>query len=323
MNVDFIAGKATSLAYDRDRFYGIAFELLLFLIERGLGLEDSRHIYLMRHLMTHGFFLIGGLCCSLLAYRLSRSRGVALQALLVLVLQPRLYAYSFFNSKDLPFLSMFMVSFYLTYRAFRMETVGTFLLCGVSVGVLANLRIMGIMLVPVMLALRGLDLIFGSRAQRKHVRTTGAIFVAAGLGTLYLLSPYLWEDPFELVTALPTLAPRPADELPPQFIPMWLAISTRPVTLLFGVLGVTLVCSRSVLWAREALGNTDLRFELLVLACSTLPVVAAVVLGSRLQDSWRHMVVLHAPLCVLGVYGLHWAGRRGPHVVTGPMPWWA
>ena len=330
-NLAFIRGDAvTILPTDPFRFYGMAFELPLFLLERGLGLEDSYRIYLLRHLLTHLFFLAGGFCAALLAYRLFHSRGVALLVLLLFVLQPRLYAHSFFNSKDLPFLSMFMVSLYVTHRAFRKETVGAFLLCGVSVGVLTNLRIMGVMLLPAVLGLRGLDVLYGSRGQRTRGWVTGAVFAGGCLGTLYALSPYLWADPFELGTAVRTLARHPmvvrelfqgemiwTDRLPPHFIPTWLAISTPSVTLLLGMLGATWVGGRSVRRAGEALRNTDLRFGLVLLACLTLPVAAVVVLGAHHQDAWRHMFFLHAPLCVLGGWGLRWLGGRRPGVAAG------
>ena len=330
INLDFITGKTDTLAYDHNKYYGVAFELPLFLLERSLGLEDARHIYLLRYLLTHLFFLTGGFCGALLVYRLFHSRGLALLALLVFVLQPRLYAHSFFNSKDLPFLSMFMVSLYLTHRAFRTQTVGAFLVCGVSVGLLTNLRIMGGMMFPAVLALRGLDWLCGSPGQRKQVVATGAVFAGGSLVTLYGLSPYLWADPFELLTAIRTLAHHPVvvrelfqgeiigtDRLPPHFIPTWLAISTPSVTLGFGVLGATLVGGRSVRRVREALRNTDLRFGLLLLACLTLPVVAIGGLGSHLQDSWRHMFFLHAPLCVLGMWGVQWAGSGSPRAAVG------
>ncbi len=330
-NLAFIRGDAaTILPTDPFRFHGVAFELPLFLLERGLGLEDSHRIYLLRHLLTHLFFLAGGWCASLLAYRLFQSRGVALLVLVLFVLQPRLYAHSFFNSKDLPFLSMFMVSLYATHRAFRKETVGAFLLCGVCVGLLTNLRIMGVMLLPAVLGLRGLDVLYGSRAQRTQGWVTGAVFVGGCLGTLYGLSPYLWANPFEWGTAVRTLAHYPivcrelfqgsvfpADQFPPHFLPTWLAISTPPVTLLLGILGATWVGGRSVRRAGEALRNTDLRFGLLLLACLTLPVVAVVVLGSHLCDAWRQMFFLHAPLCVLGGWGLRWIGERRPGVAVG------
>ena len=330
-NLAFIRGDASTLfPNDPVRYYGVAFELPLLLLERSLGLEDSRHIYLLRHLLTHLFFLTGGFCGALLVYRLFHSRGLALLALLVFVLQPRLYAHSFFNSKDLPFLSMFMVSLYLTHRAFRTQTVGAFLVCGVSVGLLTNLRIMGGMMFPAVLALRGLDWLCGSPGQRKQVVATGAVFAGGSLVTLYGLSPYLWADPFELLTAIRTLAHHPiicrelfqgrifpADQFPPHFVPTWLAISTPLVTLGLGVFGATLVGGRSVRRVREALRNTDLRFGLLLLACLTLPIVAVGMLGSHLCDSWRHMFFLHAPLCVLGMWGVQWAGGESPRVAVG------
>ena len=324
-NLAFITGAADRLdgfPAEHDKYYGVAFELPLLLLERGVGLEDSRRIYLLRHLVTHAFFLVGGWCCSLLVYRLTRSRTVALFAFLLFVLQPRLYAHSFFNSKDLPFLSMFMVTLYVTHRAFRRDTVGAFVLCGVCVGVLTNLRIMGMMLYPAVLALRGLDLGQAGKGGggRTHVLMTGTMFAVVGPGTLYALSPYLWTDPFEFVMAQQVLAHHPARfhelfqgrlvdsyHLPWDYIPTWVAISTPLVTLLCGVLGVLKIGIGSVLHPRAALGNTDLRFGLLLVACVTLPVVAIIALGSHLYNGWHHVFFLHAPLCGLAGLGVHWA----------------
>ena len=325
-NLAFITGAADRLdgfAVEHDRYYGVAFELPLLLLERGVGLEDSRSIYLLRHLVTHAFFLVGGLCCSLLVYRLTHSRAVALFALLVFVLQPRLYAHSFFNGKDLPFLSMFMVTLYVTHRAFRKDTVGAFVLCGVCVGILTNLRIMGVMLYPAVLALRGLDLGQARRGERFHVVATGAVFALAGPCTLYALSPYLWANPFAFVTAWQTLAHHPttpyqlfqgqwvrANNLPPHYIPTWVAISTPLVTLSCGILGAVRVCLHSVRRPQAALENTELRYGVLLLACLTLPVLTIIALGSHLYNDWRHVYFLHAPLCGLAGLGVHWLGGR-------------
>lgn len=325
-NIEFMRGNADALPKDHNRFYGIAFELPLMLLERAAGLTDTRDIYLTRHLLSHVFFLLGGFCCSLLVYRLYDSRRLALIALLLFLLHPRMYAASFFNSKDLPFLGMFMIALCLTHRAFRKDTVGAFLLCGVGVGILVNLRIMGIMAFPAILAMRGLDLALCTERTRRHILATMGAFAVAAPCTLYAISPYLWADPFEFFTAVRTLAHHPtnpremfqgslvrASGLPPHFLPTWIAISTPPMELLFGATGAVAVCVLCVLRPRQALGNTDLRFALLLLACLALPVLAAVVLRSHLYDSWRHMFFLHAPLCLLAVFGLHWAGNLARH----------
>ena len=177
-------------------------------------------------------------------------------------------AASFFNSKDLPFLGMFMIALCLTHRAFRKDTVGAFLLCGVGVGILVNLRIMGIVTFPAILAMRGLDLALCTERTSRHILATMGAFAVAAPCSLYAISPYLWADPFEFFTAVRTLAHHPtvsremfqgsvvrASELPPHFLPTWIAISTPPMELLFGVTGAVAVCVLCVLRPRQALGE--------------------------------------------------------------------
>ena len=64
-------------------FYGVTFEIPLMLVERALGLEHSREISLMRHLLSHLFFLTGGFFAWLLARRMFSSPALALCAMLL------------------------------------------------------------------------------------------------------------------------------------------------------------------------------------------------------------------------------------------------
>ena len=302
-----------------DRHYGVAFEAPLILVERLLGLADSRAVFLSRHLLTHLFFLTGGFFCYLLVYRRFGDRYLALFALLLFLLHPRLYAHSFFNTKDLPFLVTFMIALYLLDRAFRRDTAAAFALCGVGVGVLVDLRIMGIMLFAAVVGLRALDLLQArAGAERRRVLTTAGAFALAACGTLYALSPYLWRDPLAVVDRFTALAggypsyPRqlfrgelvrwPA--LPPLYLPVWMAITTPPATLLLCLAGVAAAIGRGIARPRSAAGNTAQRFALLLAACLALPAAAVVALRANLYDGWRHMYFLYAPACLLAVYGL-------------------
>ena len=65
-----IVGADDTLLRHHIQTYGVAFELLLLFVERILGLEDLQKIYLTRHLLTHLFFLLGGLFCYLLVRRM-------------------------------------------------------------------------------------------------------------------------------------------------------------------------------------------------------------------------------------------------------------
>ena len=320
--VSYILGENDALPGDPDdliRFYGVAFEVLLVLVERLLGLEDSRHIYLSYHLLTHLFFLSGGAFCSLLVYRLFNSRLLALFALLLFLLHPRLYAHSFFNPKDLPFLSMFMIALYLIHRAFRRDTVWAFLLCGVGVGLLINIRIMGVMLFPAVLAMRACDFFYASGGDdRKHVLITGGVFGLASVLALYGSFPLLWSNPLQLVEVFSVFARHPNHgvqlfqgeftawpEIPPYYIPTWIVITTPPVALLLGLIGAAYGVYRGIIRPGDIFRNTTLRFMFLIMASLTLPLLAVVVLNSNVYDGWRHLYFCYAPLCLLGVFGLH------------------
>ncbi len=316
--IDYALGDGGALRTDVRRYYGVAFETPLILVERLLGLTDSRAVYLNRHLLTHLFFLTGGYFCYLLAYRLFGDRRLALFALLLFLLHPRLYAHSFFNSKDIPFLAMFMIALYLVQRAFGRDTVAAFALCGVGVGVLVNLRVMGVMLFVAVAALRALDLAQArGRAERRRALGTAAAFVLAAAGALYAVSPYLWLDPFAIVEAFATLARHPMHVptlfqgesvrwpwIPPHYLPTWMAITTPPATLLLSLIGAAAVIRRGGACPGSVLHNTGVRFELLLLACLALPPAAVIALQSNLYNGWRQMYFLYAPLCLLAVYGL-------------------
>lgn len=84
--------------------HGAGFEIPLVLIEKMMGLKDSRDIYLMRHIVSNIFFLIGVFAAYVLIWKLFRNRFLASLGFFMIGFMPRLYAHSFFNTKDMPFL---------------------------------------------------------------------------------------------------------------------------------------------------------------------------------------------------------------------------
>ena len=320
--VNYVLGVWDEIPWkDQNRLYGAAFEVPLVLVERILGLTDNRDVYLGRHLASHLFFLAGGFFCYLLAYRLSGNRLLAIFAMLLFLLHPRLYAHSFFNSKDVPFLSMFMISLYLVHRAFERNTIAAFALCGLGVGLLTNLRIMGVMLLAAVVAMRACDLLHAARAEeRKRILTTGGVFLLAGVLTWFISFPSLWRTPFEFVEMFALAFQYPAQvvslfqgepvrwpEIPARYVPVWIAITTPPVALLPILLGTVFVLLRGASRPADVLRNTTVRFGFLLIACLTLPVLAVAVFDANIYDGWRHMYFLHAPACLLAVFGLRWA----------------
>ena len=312
-----------------DRFYGVAFELpLLLLTERALGLEDPRHVYLARHVLTHLFFLIGGFCCYLLALRLSGDRLVALLVMLLFLLSPRLYAHSFFNSKDGVFASAFVMALLFASRAFDKDSVGAYRWGGIAAGLLIHLRIMGAVLFAIVLLFRAWAWFRaeGPAARRRAVATIGAFALWGGL-VLFISLPYLWGDPAgRLAEYWLVLAGHPhisfelfrgetvsSAALPWDYALRWFAISQPPVTLLLGLLGLgALGLAAGGVFRRGAGarpgqglgGAAELRLGILLAACFALPLVAFVLLRPTAYNGWRHFYFLHGPFCLLATFAL-------------------
>ena len=348
-NLNYILGRADGVHTPtyHDRAYSVAFELPLLLAQQYLGAARTQQefawtewldqdplgsaispdTFSVRFFLTHLFFIVAAGFCYRLAYRLFNNRLLAVLALLFFLLHPRLYNHSYINTKDLPFLSMLMIALYLLERAFRRDTWGAFILLGIGVGLLTNLRIMGIMLFAAPLAMRGLDLFYArSWAQRRGILLTAGLFLLAGGLTLYALAPFAWTNPLEyllvnlaitvehstIVTVLFQGERILNDELPPQYTAVWFGITTPPLILLLGGLGAAAVVAAGLRRPGAVFRNTRLRFAGLLLACFLLPALAATVLGSVQQDNWRHLYFLYTPFCLLAAGGLHWLGSARP-----------
>lgn len=320
--LDYIgSGDARFLPPYPDRLFGISFELPLLLAEGALGLEDSYYIHWLRSALTHLFFILGGYCCYRLAYRLFDNRLAAVFALLIFLLHPRIYAHSFFNSRDPVFLSMLAIALYLLEGAFRRNTTGAFLLAGAAVGILTDLRIMGLLLIPAVVVLRGIDLISaGTGAERKVILMSGGGFVMAAALTLYAVTPYAWRQPLEylagslfltvnhpfMLTELFQGRVYPSGELPLHYIPTWFAITTPPPLLLLGGVGAAVVAARGIARPAALFRNTPLRFGGLLVAGFLLPAVAVALLNANTFDDWRHLYFIYAPFSLLAGGGLCW-----------------
>ena len=92
-----------------DRTYGVIFELLLVIIEKALNLDNSKLIYLTRHYLTSFTFFIGCIFFYL-TLRKFFSKKISLLGTLIFLSHPRIFAHSFYNSKDIVFLVFFCIS---------------------------------------------------------------------------------------------------------------------------------------------------------------------------------------------------------------------
>ena len=317
INFNYVFHSDQDLLSWRDRDYGVAFGLPLIIIEKALGLEDTQAIFQMRSLVTHLFFLLGCWFLFKIVRELYNSRSLSILAVLILVLHPRIYGHSFFNSKDIPFLSMMIISMYYTVRAFSDRRVLSFIILGIFSALLINIRVIGLM-VPILVSCILIGQ-FSAKERRMEVfKNLSALVLSASL-ILFISWPFLWTNPVENFASVVNNMSKfrwtgevffkgeflQATNLPWTYIPLWFIITTPIVYQLLALLGILLIPFATYQSGPGKFWKDDIhRNNLIFLFYFLAPVAAVILRGSVLYDDWRHLYFIYPSFVLLCVFAL-------------------
>jgi 4-amino-4-deoxy-L-arabinose transferase-like glycosyltransferase len=306
----------TTLNKFKDRDYGVAVELPLLFLEQTYLSHDTRDIYRMRHFAIHLFFLLSAFAFYLLIWILYRNKPLAVCGYLMLLLSPRIYAQSFFNSKDIPFMCMFILCFLVCAIAFRDKKLRHFVLFGILSGLLINIRIMGIVIPAMVTTLVLTDMIRGSYRGKMLIRYF--VYLVLTIAVVVLSWPWLWEDPagrFRIAFSnmskfrwdnniLMNGTFVKASAVDWKYLPQWFGLTTPVIYLLLGITGFIFLVFRFFRKPLDFIGQTNARNQLIYLACFVGPILAVIILHSVLYDGWRQMYFIYPAFLLLAIYGL-------------------
>jgi hypothetical protein len=313
----YVTGEDTALHTYEFKEYGPAYELLLLFVEKALGAKDTRDIFLARHLVTHLFFLAGAWCLFLVVFKVFKQRHLALFAFLLLLLSPRIYAHSFFNTKDVPFLSVICMALLAITTAFLKPANWRFMLAGVVCGFATSTRILGVMLPALVCGYLIVDIVLALRSSSSFftpLKSTGWFLLFYCLAT-YAFFPLLWERPIESFahcfsvmshyqwygTILQSGHFIYSYNIPWHVFFVWFGLTTPVIWLLAGSIGVIFLIG-NVLYRRESALSLPNRLMVFYLFCFSTPIVAVIALHSVINEDWRHLFFTYPSFVLLGVY---------------------
>ena len=332
--VEYVLGESDNLFRLDIRYIGAAFAVVLYAAERALGLTDVQDVYLSRYILSHGFFLVGAFVCYLLAHRLFGSRLLAMLAMFFFLCHPRLYGHSFYNSKDMPFLVMFLIALLLAHGALRTGNIRAYAGLGAWIGLIGSVRSFAFLLVALVPLVHIVDFVRGSGRERVWLLISVVALASASCAALFLALPYLWGDPLvrlgewvDWMWRHPTVL-RPlfmgetiySDDRPWSYVPVWFSITTPPVVTVLALFGLAALGVRLLRKVPDGRGGAALRFEIVLALSVLVPLIASPFVGS-IFNGWRHFYFLYGPMCLLACAGLVWlrqaAGRRLASVAAG------
>lgn len=317
---DFIKAKIMGQTYVcaneycvMSRYHGLihgpVIELLLVILEKAYRLTDLHTIYQMRHSVTWLIFCIGLGFMYLLCTALTKSIPLSILGTLWLGLTPRIFADAFYNSVDIPLLVGCLVLAYLLTRFLEKPTLQRALFLGICTGIVSDIRIVGLIWVPLTLGLFWY-------VHRHTFSEIKILHYCAGYGgstllTLFLCWPLLWKNPLLLFPALNEVAR--FDMLvtslfggeilfgpgaPKAYLFTWMGI-TLPLSIIF--LGIIGLYSISI----QLCSQKKKEFSLLLpLLWFILPLLAVVICNPTLYSGWRHFFFLYPAFILCALQGI-------------------
>lgn len=316
-NYLFNHDKVFETFYNKD--YGVGYELPLVAIEKNLHLTDTRDIYLMRHIVNYVFFLLGALCLYVLILRLTKKQLLACLGFLMLVLTPRMYAHAFFNTKDIPLLTMFIISFLITQLAFEKNRPGWFILLGMAWGYTTSIRISGILPMGFVGCFMLIDLFTNikNKEKLKWAVINPLVFVVFYVLTTIACWPRLWPAPLPIFLEVYHTFSNynlwggvilfkgtiyPAGHLPWYYVPYYMSVTIPEIWFLAGIAGAGWVVYCILRKPQAFLANTLQRNYVFYLCCLLAPVAAVIFLGSVLYDDWRHLYFVYPSFILMVIF---------------------
>ncbi len=159
-----------------------------------LNVQDTKDIYLFRHLLIFLIFLLGSFYFYLILRTRFKSNVIIILGLLFFFLSPRIFANSFYNNKDLIFLSISCIFFYHSIKFFEKPLLGNAIIFAIITSLAFDIRIMAIIYIFVFY----LMLVFHYLDDKNFLIHKFKNFLIALILTtffIYLFWPYLWIDP--------------------------------------------------------------------------------------------------------------------------------
>ncbi len=298
--------------------YGVLFHLPFLLIEKTFYLDaNTPAFWKFKHLYTFMWFYVG----LIFLYKLIANKygwEYGLLGCLFMLLSPRIFAHSFFNVKDLVFLSTTIICFYYSFKFFKNHNLINALLLSLSLAVCINVRVVGIMFLFMVLFFTIFDFFKSKEQITKKQYVSLCILPFLTLFLTVLFWPAAWENPIKFLidtiflkadfswqgTVLYMGNFIKAQEVPWHYIPTWLLITTPVMYLLLFMAGFVSTVKIFLNNKIKLYSNNSEKEDVFSLLVFFVPILAVIILNSPLYDGWRHMYFLYVPFILISIKGL-------------------
>lgn len=308
INFNYVIGRDQQALFQfNDKYYGPIFEIFLVVVERLLKLENPFLIYTTRHLITFSLFYFSVIAFYSLTKELFKSKYYGLICSTILIVSPRIFADSFYNSKDIPLLALFIIASWSLMRLLKNISIKWAIIHAIVTGILIDVRLIG-GLVPLLTVI----LLFLMKSKISNIRTVILTYLILSTASIIVFWPLLWSNPLNIFSALSLMTHYGFNpdvlylgkyisphSLPWHYIPVWIAVTTPITYSLLFIVGIVATINSLTKGLRNKVEIINHYFFVYVLAIIFVPIVLMVALNSTLYDGWRHLYFIYPFLIIV------------------------
>jgi hypothetical protein len=303
-----------------EKQYGIVTFVPPFAIKYVLGIDFfSQESIWIDHLFVFLLFWSASICFFYLVQKLWSNQTVSLISYLLFISNPRFFGESFYNEKDICFLSLIIISLYTLYLLIEKPSLKTAFWFSIFIALAIGTRVIAVIIIPLALVALVLHYLF---INKEKIFQSLILLLATIPLVVYLIWPFLWEHPIDnfmyawsisknytkwtgIIPFNGTIYHIPPDNIPKEYLTVWMAISQPIINILLFIAGTIFLFINTLKSKLKFFTSTKNIFIAICFLLWFLPVVAAVISHPIMFNGWRHTYFLLVPIFCLIAYGIN------------------
>ena len=307
--------------------HGAYFAVLISYIEYIFKIYDEQSVYFISHLINYFIFIISNFYFYLIIKERFNNFLYGIIGALFLFLSPRIFAESFYNQKDILFMSMFIINIYYALIFIKKPSIKNTLLLSIFSALAIDIRIMGLVLAPIILFFSYIKYL---KNKNNNILLFTSFYLLLLPLMIFLFWPYLWNNPFNnLIEAFNIMSNYGSrwsgynlyfgeyvlgSNLPWHYILVWIFITTPLLysfLFIYGFFNISLRLKKRFFNINNKNENNDLwsgdneLIDLQHYFIFILPIILVVTLNSTLYDGWRHLSFIYPSFLYISLKGIN------------------
>ena len=292
------------------KYYGVVFETPAAFLETILGIKNKNNQFLFKHYLTFFTFILS----LFFFYKLLNNRfdswKLSLLGVVMIFLSPRIFANSFYNNKDIVFLSFFIFSIYFAFRFIDKPSNKNIILSALFCALTIDIRLVAVILPAALLLVFFLNEL-KNKKKIKYIFNRLFSFLFFLIFFVIIFWPYLWSNPIKnFYEAFVQMTNYPheiynlfkgeyvsSQSLPISYLPTWIIYTTPIWYIILFFIGIFYLFKN--LFKKEKI-NKDLLILLILFSVFFI----VIFLGSTFYNGWRQLFFLYPLIIYFSIYAV-------------------